>query len=426
MEKIVLIEGTRTPFLKSGTDYKSLMSYELGSVVIKSLINKCGINPNEISTVIFGNVISNVRTTNVAREAALSAGMPSTVPCSTVSLMCISANRAIANGIEQIKAGKADLVIAGGVDNVSDISISYKKSMQRKLFAAQKLKSVKEYLQFALTLRPKDFLPDVPKIAEYATQRTMGQDCDRMCDRIGIDRKSQDEFAVRSHLLTADAFADGIIQSEITPVEIPPNFTRIERDNGFRKDSSAESLAKLKPAFAKPFGTLTAANSSFLTDGAAAVLICTETKAKQLGLQPKAYINDYCFTAQDLNEELLLGPAYSIAKLLDNFEASFDDIGVFEIHEAFAGQVLANLKCLASDKFCQDKLNRLAAVGNIPLEKLNIHGGSLSIGHPFGATGARLVTTTANRMIRENQKWGILAACAAGAHGHAMILENYN
>lgn len=426
MEKIVLIEGTRTPFLKSGSDYKNLMSYELGSVVIKSLINKCSIDPTEISSVIFGNVISNVRTTNVARESALSAGVPSTVPCSTVSLMCISANRAIANGIEQIKAGKADLVIAGGVDNVSDIPISFKKRMQKKLFASQKLKSFNEYLKFALSLRPKDFFPDVPKIAEYSTQRTMGQDCDRMCDRIGIERDKQDEFAVRSHQLTAKAFADGIMQDEITAVEIPPKFNRIERDNGFRKDSTIERLAKLKPAFAKPFGTLTAANSSFLTDGAAAVLICTESKAKQLNLKPKAYIKDYCFTGQDLNEELLLGPTYSIAKLLENFEASFSDIGVFEIHEAFAGQVLANLKCLASDKFCQDKLNLLASIGDIPFEKLNIHGGSLSIGHPFGATGARLVTTTANRMIRENQQYGLLAACAAGAHGHAMLLENYS
>jgi len=401
------------------------MSYKLGSVVIKSLINKCNIKPNDISTVIFGNVISNVRTTNVAREAALSAGIPSTVPCSTVSLMCISANRAIANGIEQIKAGQADLVIAGGVDNVSDIPISFKKTMQKKLFAAQKLKSIAEYLQFALKLRPKDFLPDVPKIAEFSTQRTMGQDCDRMCDRIGISRKEQDEFAIRSHQLTAKAFAEGIIQDEITAVEIPPTFHRIERDNGFRKDSTAKKLAKLKPAFAKPFGTLTAANSSFLTDGAAAVVICTESKAKQLNLKPKAIIHDYCFTAQDLNEELLLGPTYSIAKLIERFEASFYDIGVFEIHEAFAGQVLANLKCLANDTFCQEQLNLLSAVGEIPFEKLNLHGGSLSIGHPFGATGARLLTTTANRMIRENETWGMLAACAAGAHGHAMLLKNY-
>jgi len=351
------------------------------------------------------------------------AGIPATVPCSTVSMMCISANKAITNGIEQIKTGQAEVVIAGGVDNVSDIPITFKKKMQRKLFNARKLKTTKDYLKFGTTLRPSDFAPEVPAIAEFSTNRTMGQDCDRLADRIGISRKSQDQFAARSHQNTFQAYQNNIIQNEITSVELPPKFERIEKDNGFREDSTEENLAKLKPAFAKPYGTLTAANSSFLTDGAAVVLLTTENKARELGLQPKAIIKEYCFTAQDLNTALLLGPAYSIAHLLKNKKYTLTDFDVFEIHEAFAGQVLANIKCLQDETLCQSELNMDKAIGEIPMEKLNLHGGSLSIGHPFGATGARLLTTTVNRLHNENGKLGLLASCAAGAHGHAMVVE---
>ncbi|MGE3825228.1 MAG: acetyl-CoA C-acyltransferase, partial [Bacteroidia bacterium] len=358
------------------------------------------------------------------REAALTAGIPYTTPCSTVTQACISANQAISSAVEQIQAGQADIIIAGGTECTSDAPILFNKPMRKKLFNAQKLKGFGDTLKFIFSLRLKDFVPDAPAIAEYTTGKTMGVDCDILAAKFSVAREDQDKFALRSHTLAQKAVDDGILAQEITEVALPPKFAAIKQDNGIRV-GKLEKLASLSPAFVKPHGTLTAANSSFLTDGAAVVLIMSEEKAKELGLKPKAYIHNYTFTGSDLKEELLLGPAYAISKVLKRANLELKDMDVVELHEAFAGQVLANIKCLASDEFAKEKLGRDKAVGQVNMDKLNVHGGSLAIGHPFGATGARLVTTVANRLQRENGKYGILAACAAGAHGHAMILERY-
>lgn len=422
-KRIAVIDGARTPFLRSGTDYMDLMSYQLGQYAIKGVLNKTGINPNEVGYVVMGTVIANVKTSNVARESALTAGIPKTSPCHTVTMACISANQAIVSALHILQAGDADVAIAGGTDCASDAPILFNKKMRKKLFKAQKLKGFGDTLKFISTLRPSDFAPQAPAIAEFLTNKTMGLDCDILAARYGVQRKEQDEFAARSHQLSAKADADGILANEIVPVEVAPSFKKIARDNGFRGDTTVEKIAKLKPAFVKEGGTITAANASFLTDGAAAVLLMTEEKAKELGLKPKAYIHSYAFSACDLDTELLLGPTYAISKLLKKTGMNLSDFDVFEFHEAFAGQVLTNLKCLASDDFAKEKLGRDKAVGVVPMEKLNLWGGSLSLGHPFGATGARLVTTASNRLIKENGKFALLSACAAGAHGHAMILE---
>jgi acetyl-CoA acyltransferase len=422
-KKIVVVDGARTPFLRSGTDYMDLMSYQLGQFAIKGLLAKTGIDPKEVGYVVMGTTISNVKTGNVAREAALTAGIPNTSPCHTVTMACISANQAIVSAMHIIQNGDADVVIAGGTDCTSDAPILFNKKMRKKLFKAQKLKGLADTLKFVSTIRPSDFVPEAPAIAEFLTNKTMGLDCDILASRYGVTRKEQDEFAVRSHQLAAKADAEGLLAVEITTVEAAPNFKPIKKDNGFRGDTTIEKVSKLKPAFVKDGGTVTAANASFLTDGAAAVLLMTEEKAKQLGLKPKAYIHSYAFSGCDLNEELLLGPTYAISKLLGKTGLTLSDIDVFEFHEAFAGQIMANLKCLASDDFAKQKLGRDKAVGMVPMEKFNLWGGSLSLGHPFGATGARLVTTASNRLIKENGKYALLAACAAGAHGHAMILE---
>ncbi len=421
--KVVIIDGCRTPFLRSGTDYMDLMSYQLGAFAIRGLLNKTGIDAAEVDQVIMGNTISNIQTSNVAREAALTAGIPNTTPCQTVTLACISANRAISNGCLEIMTGQADVVIAGGIDHVSDTPIQFPRKMRKKLFKAQKLRGMGDSLKFLFTLRPSDFFPERPRVAEYSTNRTMGQDCDIMAARFEVSREAQDEFSVRSHHLAAKAHEDGHLTAEMVPVSFAPRFKSIDRDNGVRADTSLEKVKKLRPAFDKKFGTLTAANSSFLTDGAAASLIMSEEKARELGLTPKAEVVDFVFTGQDLDDELLLGPAYAVAKLLDKVGMSLEDIDVFEFHEAFAGQILANLTALASDEFARKHLGREGAVGKIDMAKFNNWGGSLSIGHPFGATGSRLLTTTANRLHAEQGTYGILAACAAGAHGHAMLIK---
>lgn len=425
MKRVVIIDGTRTPFVKSGTDYFDLMAYQLGETAIKGLLKKTGINAKLVDSVIMGTVISQTKTSNVARESSLGAGIHFETPCSTVTMACISANQAIASAAEKIMSGQADIVIAGGTDSTSDSPIQYKKPMRKKLFMAQKLKTPMEFLKFATTLRPSDFAPDRPAVTEFKTGRTMGLDCDIMAKKFGVPRKEQDAFALRSHQLAAKAEKEGILDKEITPVDVKGK--KITKDNGIKGDAKIEKLASLKPAFQREEkgGTLTAANSSFLTDGASAVLLMSEDKAKELGLKPLAYIHSYAFTGNDINDELLLGIAYSVAKVLKRANLTLNDMDVIEFHEAFAGAVLTNTKCLADEQFSKTKLGYDKAVGTVNMDKMNIHGGSLAIGHPFGATGGRILTTLANRLVRENGRYGILSACAAGGHGHAMILERY-
>lgn len=425
MKKVVIIDGCRTPFMKSGTDYFNVPSYQLGSFAIKGLLNKTGLDPKLVDQVIMGNVVGQIKTTNIAREAALVAGIPNTTPCQTVTMACISANRAISNGIQEIMTGQADIIVAGGIDHTFDTPIQFPKKMRKKLFKAQKLRGMGDYLKFLFNLRLSDFFPEKPKVAEFTTNRVMGEDCDIMAARFRVSREEQDVFAVRSHHLAEKAHNDGHLPAEMVEVAFAPKFKPLRKDNGIRGDSKMEKVSKLRPAFDRKFGTLTAANSSFLTDGAAATLIMSEEKAKELGLTPIAEVVDYVFTGQRLEDELLMGPTYAVAKLLDKTGMTLDQMDVIEFHEAFAGQILANVNAMADEEFAKKHLGRDKAVGVVNMDKLNTWGGSLSIGHPFGATGSRLVTTTSNRLNKENGTYGLLAACAAGAHGHAMLLKKY-
>jgi acetyl-CoA acetyltransferase family protein len=417
LRSVVFVDGCRVPFLRAGTDYRDLMSYDLARLAIKGLLRRTKLDPAKVDWAVLGTTIANVQTSNVARDAALGAGLPPKVGAHTVTIACISANKAITEGV--------DVIIAGGTDSVSDIPIRYRKRFRQKLLEASKYKKVPQYFNLLKGLSLSDILPEIPSVSEFSTGRTMGQDCERLTSRLGVTRLEQDEFAVRSHTLAAKATEEGLLGAEIEPVHVPPHFKTIDRDNGIRGDTTLEAMQKLKPAFEKPYGTLTAGNSSFLTDGAAVVLIAAEEAASALGLQPRARFRAYAYTAQDPDEELLLGPAYAIPRALKMAGMELGDIDVFEIHEAFAGQILANLKCLASGSFAREKLDRDRPVGEIPLEKLNTLGGSLSLGHPFGATGARLVTTAVSRLVREKARTAVVAACAGGAHGNATILERY-
>jgi acetyl-CoA acyltransferase len=421
----VIIDGCRIPFQRSGTGYRALSSYDLGRLAIKAVLRKTEIDPLKIDSVIMGTVAAKLDTSNVAREAALAAGVPAGATAYTVSAACISANRAITCGADAIGAGQADFILAGGTESLTDIPIIYKKSLRIRLMRMARAKGVSDYLKLLRGLGLSDLLPEVPKIAEFSTGRSMGEDCDRLAARIGVSRQEQDFFAMRSHQLAAKAAAEGLLAQEMEPVRVPPDFTPIVQDNGFRADTSLEQLAQLKPAFQRPYGTVTAGNSSFLTDGAAAVLLASEEAALAEGYRPKAIIRGYAYSGQDPLEELLLGPAYAVSRLLEKSGLELGDIDVIESHEAFAGQVLANIKSLASDWFAREKLGRARKVGEVRLEKLNTLGGSLSLGHPFGATGARLVTTAVNRLIRENGRFAIVTGCAAGGLGNAILLERY-
>ncbi|MEX0845163.1 MAG: acetyl-CoA C-acyltransferase [Balneolaceae bacterium] len=425
LKNAVFVDGCRIPFQRSGTNYNDLMAYDLGRMAIEGLLARNAVDPSAIDRVIMGTVIQEVKTSNVARESALGAGIPNSVPGFTTTMACISSNQAITSGVDLIRTGQAKIILAAGTETMSDIPVRFKKKFRQKVLEARKYKSPLDFLKFFKGLGFKDFLPELPAIAEFSTGEVMGESADRMAARFGISREDQDAYALRSHQMAAKATNDGLLDEELIPAKIPPKFDVVKHDNGFREDTSMEKLAKLRPAFIKPHGTVTAGNASFLTDGASASFIMEEQTALELGLKPKAYIREYNFVSQDPGEELLLGPAYAIPKVLDAMELSLDDMDVIELHEAFAGQVLSVLAALDSNSFAKEALNRDKKVGAIPMEKLNTLGGSLSLGHPFGATGVRLVTTAANRLIREDGTFALVSACAAGGQGHAVVLERY-
>ncbi len=426
-DRVVLIDGCRTPFLKSGTGFSDLMGWQLGQYAVQGLMSRTGIPYDTIDQVIFGCVATDIATTNIAREISLGAGLPKSIPAHTCTVACISANQAITNATALIASGNADVIIAGGVETFSDVDIRVSKKYRRFLLDLgmyKRPKTLKGKLALLKGMKLADFIvPEKPAISEYSTGLIMGENADRLCKRLGITRERQDKFAEMSHNRAVKAQNDGAFDNDIVPVVLPGTDTVFYKDNGPRSDADYAKLSTLKPSFDKKYGTVTAGNSSFLTDGAAAVLLMSETKAKELGLKPLAYINSFEYTGQDPVDELLLGPAFSINKLLSKENLKLDDIGVLEIHEAFAAQMLGNIDCLESDEFAREHSGLDGSLGKVNHDALNLHGGSLSIGHPFGATGARLLTTCARRLKDENKKYGIISGCAAGAVGNAILIE---
>lgn len=421
-KNIVLVEGVRTPFLKAFTSYKNMMPHELQRDALLGLLRKTGIDPASVGYVVVGSVIQEVKTANIARESMLSAGFPSSVPASSVSMACISSNQAITSGIGMIHSGMVDNFVAGGVEFMSDVPIRLNRGLRSKLLALNRAKGKGAMFNIIKTLRPKHLSPELPAIAEFSTGETMGKSGDRLAAAFGVTRQEQDEFALRSHSLALKAQEGGLL-TDVVPVKVPQG-DFVEKDNGIQA-SSMEKIAKLKPAFIKPHGTVTAANASYLTDGASACLVMTEEKALEMGYTPKAYLREFMYASQDPKDQLLLGPTYSTAKLLNKTGLKLSDFGVLEIHEAFAGQVLANMKAMDSDFFAKEEMGLSDKVGAVDVDKLNLWGGSLSLGHPFGATGVRLVTTAANRLIKEDKELALVTACAAGGLGHAMVVERY-
>lgn len=420
---VVVVGGVRIPFAQTSSIYQDEMAVDLQRLAITGLLTQTAVPKDVIDYVICGNVIQEVRTSNIAREAAVNAGLPYNISAHTIAQACISANAAIATGAQQIMTGHSKVVLAGGCETFSDVPIRLTRPVRQKLITMNKamkkggpLGAVRHMLK---GLKMKDLALETPAIANYTTGEVMGVSSDKLSAKFGVSRKEQDEFTVRSHTLAKQAHDSGFYKEEI----IPYKGSTIE--NGIKGDSTIESVGKLKPAFIKPHGTHTAANSSFLTDGAAMSLLMSEERALELGFKPWAYIRDWSFRSCDPWEELLLGPTYCTHDILQRNKMSLSDIGVLEIHEAFAGQVLSNLVAMNSDKFAQEKLGG-NKVGDIDMDKMNTKGGSLSIGHPFGATGSRLVTTASRRLQLEGQRFALLAACADGGLGHACLLERYD
>lgn len=421
--KAVIVAGIRTPFAKAGSSLKHLSAIELGKVAVREVVARSGVPGEAVDQLIYGTVVHDPTAPNIAREVGL-ATLPRSVPATTVSRQCASSNQAIADAANLIEVGTASVVVAGGAESLSRIPILASEKLSDILVTASKAKTFGQRVTAFGRVRPRDLVPRSPAIAEPTTGETMGEATERMAKDHAISRQAQDEWAERSHRLAAAATEDGRLLAEIAPVYVPPRFdTLIDRDNGIRADTSLEKLAALRPVFDRRYGTLTAGNSSPLTDGASALLLMAEERARADGVQPLGRIRSYAFTAVDPAGHLLSGPVYAAPLALDRAGVTMKDIGLMEMHEAFAAQVLSNLQAMDSDSFAREKLNRPAKTGVIDEDRINVLGGSIAIGHPFGATGARLLTTLLNEMRRRGNGVGLVTVCAAGAMGFAMVVE---
>jgi acetyl-CoA acyltransferase len=424
MRRVAVIAGCRTPFARAGSTFRDATPVELGTIAVRELLSRSGIAPDIIDEVIYGCVVPSVLAPNVAREVGLAAGVPPTASAYSVSRACASSSQAITSAHDTIAIGNADTIVAGGVEVLSDVPMLLSKRMRNALLAASKAKTMGGRVKALASIRPKDFAPTTPAIAEPSTGESMGESAERMAKENHISRDAQDRWALRSHRRAAQGTADGRLKQDIVPTFVPPSFSEmLDHDNGVREDTSLDKLASLKPVFDKRYGTVTAGNSSPLTDGASAVLLMSEEKAEALGLEPLGYIRSYAYSALAPTDQLLQGPAYAVPVAFDRAKVSMKDIGLWEIHEAFAAQVLSNFQAMDSDEFAKSKLNRSKAVGLIDEERINVMGGSIAIGHPFGATGARLLITILQEMKRRNEELGLITVCAAGAMGFAMVVE---
>jgi acetyl-CoA acyltransferase len=390
---------------------------------VVELVHRANITGKEVDELYFGQVVPSPVVPNIAREVSLLPQFPPSIPAASINRACASANSAIAVGQDQIVLGRADVVIAGGVEALSDIPILHSRRFSGLLVGLSKAKSTAARLKLVSSFRPKDLVPVTPAIAEPSTGQTMGQSAEKMAKVNGITRESQDEFALRSHKLAYAGTEDGRLLAEIAPILVPDSGAAVTRDNGVRADANLEEMAKLRPAFDRRYGTVTAANSSPLTDGAAAVLLMSEEAAGALGFEPLAFIRSYAVSALDPGDQLLMGPAYAVPKALDRAGIVWKQLGLVEMHEAFASQVLSNIQAFESRQWAQEHLGRSEAIGEVDWDTLNVMGGSIAIGHPFGATGARITLTLANEMKRRDVQFGLISVCAQGGMGFAMVLE---
>lgn len=421
--RVAIVAGVRTPFARAGTVFKDLSAIELGKRCVAELIQRTNLDGDLVEAIVYGTVVPSVVAPNIAREVSLMPVLPRGCQAYTVSRACASANQAITDAADQITLGHHDVVIAGGAESLSTVPILHSRSMAEKLVAMSRARSATQRVRIATSIRPRDLVPITPAIAEPSTGETMGQSAEKMAKINQIPREEQDQFALRSHRLAAVGTEDGRLTSEIVPVYVPPRFeTVLTSDNGIRTDTSIEQLRALKPVFDKRYGTVTAGNSSPLTDGASAMLLMSEERAAMLGYEPLAYIRSYAYAALDPGEQLLMGPVLAAPVALARAGLTLGHMDLIEMHEAFAAQVLCNLAGFVSREWAS-RAGFSEPVGEVDRSKLNVMGGSISIGHPFGATGGRILITLANELIRRDGQFGLMTVCAAGGMGHAMVIE---
>ena len=423
MHRVAIIDGIRTPFCKMGTEFRDLNAQELGRIATRELLERTGVDPRQIDEVIFGNVGQPADAANIARVIALLSGIPKTVPAYTVHRNCASGIEAAVQAAMKIQLGQGDCYIAGGTESMSNIPFYFSKELQDILTHLGRAKTLPQKLQTLIRLRPAYLKPRVGLemgLTDPVCGLIMGSTAEVLAKEFGITREEQDAFALESHLRALRGQA--ILREEIVPIIPPPKYKlAIEHDNGPREGQTIEALQKLKPYFDRRSGTVTVGNSSQITDGAAALLITSEQKAKELNLKPLGFIKAYAFAGVEPHR-MGIGPAHAIPQVLKKAGMRLKDIQAVEINEAFAAQVLACLKALESPAF-EKEFGYEGYCGAIDQNILNVNGGAIALGHPVGTTGARLILTMLKHMDRHNLNTGLVSLCVGGGQGAAVVLE---
>jgi len=420
--RVAIVAGLRTPFARQSTVYKDISAIDLGKMVVSELMQRTDVDPKVIERLVFGQVVVMPEAPNIAREIVLGTSLDVATDAFSVSRACATSFQSVTSVAQAIAAGEIEIGVAGGADSASVVPIGVSRRMASTLVAVSKAKTLQQRLKLFSKLSFKDLLPVPPSAKEPSTGLTMGQNAEQMARDNGISRAEQDEFAHNSHLKAAQAWNNGHLNDEVMTAHVAPFKETLRQDNNIRFESSLDSYAKLRPAFDKPYGTVTAANSSPLTDGASAVILMSEKRAKALGLEPLGFIKSYAFSANTVEKDMLMGPSYSSPIALQRAGLSLKDLTLIDMHEAFSAQVLCNLKAFRSDDFAK-QIGLASPLGEVDMDKFNVSGGSIAYGHPFAATGTRMITQNLYELRRRGGGIALTTACAAGGLGAAMVLE---
>lgn len=422
--RVAIVDGLRTPFAKAGTDLADVSTLTLATTLVSELLARSGVEPEMVDRVVYGSVVQDVASPNIAREIVLATPLADTTDAYSLTRACATSTQTFVDGAQAILLGEAEVVVTGGADSLSKPPVTFSDEFVSVMMEAQAAKDLSGRLRAFSKLRPRDLAPNPPAIADRSTGETMGDSAEKMAKMNGISRQAQDAYALDSHHKAVEAWEKGIYDDEVMAFPIPPKYTEIvRRDTIPRPDTSMDRLASLKPVFDRRYGSITAANASPLTDGASALILMEEQTARRLGLVPKAFLRSYAFAGVDPHWQLLIGPAIATPIALDRAGMTLADIDVIDVHEAFAAQVLSVQQAFASAEFARRHLGSDRAIGEIPPDKLNLYGGSISLGHPFAATGGRQILTMSNELVRRDAGTALVTQCTAGGLGATVILE---
>jgi acetyl-CoA acyltransferase len=422
-ERIVVVSGTRTPFVRARSVFQKVSPAALGGISLRETVARSGIDPKLIDECYYGIVSAPAEGSNISREAIFDSGLPATLPATTINRYCASAAEAVAGIMAKIQSGQIEIGLAGGVESISSVRALFSQAATDYFQDFMKMKTVGQKLGHLQKFKMAHLAPNAPGIKEATTGLTMGQSADLMARLFKVSRREQDEYALNSHLKAHQGWENGFYKPQIAAVPMKDG-TLVERDTDIRPDSTIEKMSSLRPVFYKD-GTITAANASPLTDGASSLLLMKESRAKELGLKPLGAIRAITSAAVDIQKEpLLIGPVYAIPKVLKMAGLQWKDLDLIEIHEAFAGQVLATFRAIESDTFAKEKLGLGSAIGSVDMTKVNPFGGSIPLGHPFGATGGRMVLQALHGLKKLKKSTALISICAAGGIGTVLVVEN--